>query len=495
MNIKNNKHIPFSALLLLMLTPILAGCVSTAKEPVTAAQEEYKLVSIEQDYAPVPQEVPKVVAPQVKEAKPEPAIYSFKAKNIKLRQALSMFSASYGLNIVIDPKVDGNINVNFNHVTFEQALDALMDSVGLFWQKRNNVVYVQDTHTQLFQVDYIRLTRGGSGSSMAQVMSSGDGGGKVGSVSISNEDQVRFWAELETQVKTLLSDDGRIVINRLSGTIQVTDNHKHVLEVESYIHNIQSALHRQVEIVARIVEVTMSDDKNLGVDWTRLASSGLINSNVALNTALATASTGTLSSVTATLTGQNNTATDQVSTVINALKEQGNVRMISQPRLMMLNNQSSLIKVGTDQPFFSQTTTPGTGGSAATVTESVRVVTVGLVLAVTTQISADGWVMLDASPIITRLVGTATSPGGSTAPILDIKQASTLVRLRDGETVVIGGLIQDETTENERKVPFLGDIPLLGGLFTGSFKHKKRSELVIFLTPKIKSELNANFPI
>ncbi|MDQ7059428.1 MAG: type II and III secretion system protein [Ghiorsea sp.] len=195
--------------------------------------------------------------------------------------------------------------------------------------------------------------------------------------------------------------------------------------------------------------------------------------------------------ITATLDGQNNSATNQVSTVINALSEQGSVRMLSQPRLLILNNQSAMIKVGTDQPFFSQTTTPGTGGSAATVTEDVRVVTIGLVLAVTTQISANGWIMLDASPIITRLVGTATSPLGSTAPILDIKQASTLVRVRDGETVVIGGLIQDETSENERKVPLLGDIPGLGALFTSSYKHKQRTELVIFLTPKIKQDTQA----
>ncbi|MDQ7003320.1 MAG: hypothetical protein Q9N02_11665 [Ghiorsea sp.] len=102
--------------------------------------------------------------------------------------------------------------------------------------------------------------------------------------------------------------------------------------------------------------------------------------------------------------------------------------------------------------------------------------------------SADGWIMLDASPIITRLVGTATSPLGSTAPILDIKQASTLVCVRDGETVVIGGLIQDETSESERKVPLLGDIPVIGSLFTSSYKHKKRTELVIFLTPQIKQD-------
>jgi len=416
--------------------------------------------------------------------------YSFQASNVPLKQALAMFSRANHLSIIIQPKLKGIVNVNFNDLTFKQAMDVILDSVNLYWEQRHGIVYVKDIHTKTFQVNYIRMARSGATTSQAQVTSSGSSG-EVGLISVSNQDQVKFWAEIETQLKSLLSKKGRVVVNRLSGTIQVTDHHKHMQEVESFIQNVQGALHRQVEIEARIVEVSLGDDKNLGIDWTRIASSSLLNLNTSVQTALTTAATGTLPVITATLDGQNNNATNQVSTVINALSEQGNVRMLSQPRLLILNNQSAMIKVGTDQPFFSQTTTPGTGGSAATVTEDVRVVTIGLVLAVTTQISGDGWIMLDASPIITRLVGTATSPLGSTAPILDIKQASTLVRVRNGETVVIGGLIQDETSENERKVPLLGDIPGLGALFTSSYKHKQRTELVIFLTPKIKQDTQA----
>ncbi|HID36930.1 MAG TPA: pilus (MSHA type) biogenesis protein MshL [Ghiorsea sp.] len=483
----------FTPLLSLMLLSMLSACASTPpaqqqtmSKPHNAALQ-YKSAHVQ------PIQTPHIKAqqptPKEKPKKPEKH-YSFQASNVPLKQALAMFSRANNISIITQPKLKGLVSVNFSSLTFKQAMNVILDSVNLYWEQQHGIVYVKDIHTRTFEVNYIRMARGGASTSQAQVTSSGSGG-EVGLISVSNQDQVKFWAEIETQLKSLLSKTGRVVVNRLSGTIQVTDHHNHMQEVESFIQSVQGALHRQVEIEARIVEVSLGDDKNLGIDWTRIASSSLLSLNTSVQTALTTAATGTLPVITATLNGQNNSATNQVSTVINALSEQGSVRMLSQPRLLILNNQSAMIKVGTDQPFFSQTTTPGTGGSAATVTEDVRVVTIGLVLAVTTQISADGWIMLDASPIITRLVGTATSPLGSTAPILDIKQASTLVRVRDGETVVIGGLIQDETSENERKIPLLGDIPVLGSLFTSSYKHKQRTELVIFLTPKIKHDTQA----
>jgi len=171
--------------------------------------------------------------------------------------------------------------------------------------------------------------------------------------------------------------------------------------------------------------------------------------------------------------------------VLEALSEQGDLKVVSQPRIVTLNNQPALIKVATDQSFFISTTTAGTAGSPPIITEQVRTVSAGLVLSVTPQISEDGWIMLDVSPIITRLTDIVTSPNGSTAPVLDVKQSAGLVRLRDGEMVIIGGLIQDQVSETERKVPLLGDIPGLGRLFRGTFHVKEKRELVIFLSPKI----------
>ena len=147
------------------------------------------------------------------------------------------------------------------------------------------------------------------------------------------------------------------------------------------------------------------------------------------------------------------------------------------------------MKVGTDRPFFTQQTqTTFIGGGTGTQQsgDTLSIITVGTVLAVTPQIGADGWITLDITPAITSFVDEIKSPSGqSSAPILDIKQSSTIVRLRDGETIVMGGLIQNSSAKTIRKIPLLGDIPLLGKLFQGRAQARQKKELVVFLTPTI----------
>jgi len=121
-----------------------------------------------------------------------------------------------------------------------------------------------------------------------------------------------------------------------------------------------------------------------------------------------------------------------------------------------------------------------------TTNETVTNVTIGTVLAVTPQVSADDVITLDITPAVSRLVSTQLSPDGSiSAPVIDIRQASSLVRVPSGATVVMGGLVQDSTTTTERKIPLLGDIPLLGTAFRGTYKTSDHTELVFFLTPRI----------
>jgi type II secretory pathway component GspD/PulD (secretin) len=195
---------------------------------------------------------------------------------------------------------------------------------------------------------------------------------------------------------------------------------------------------------------------------------------------------------------------------VNALKQQGTVEVISTPRLRTMNNQTALIKVGEEVPFFSTSVNfvPGTStGSTVPIQQSeVTSITVGTILSITPQISSDDFVTLDISPVLTSLKaivvqpsangssgggggssgGSSGSGGGSTtAPDLDTKQASTLVRVHDANTVVIGGLIQTQKPHNDTKIPFLGDIPFLGRLFTGTYRFNQKVELVIFVTPHI----------
>jgi len=273
-----------------------------------------------------------------------------------------------------------------------------------------------------------------------------------------------------------------LVVNWLSGTIQITDWNQRITEIEQFLKNVHQALYRQVEIEARIYEVNLNDSYSLGIDWSKINFYGT-SGNFALSNII-TAPFGGFMAKAATTTIS--FADGSFDGVLKALAEQGDLHVVSQPRVVTLNNQPALIKVATDQPFFTSTISQGTAGTGNIITEQARSVTVGLVLSVTPQISEDGWIMLDVTPIISRLREIAESPQQTaTAPVLDVKQSSGVVRLQDGEMVIIGGLIQEETSHTERKVPLLGDIPWLGRLFKGTYDVKTKSELVIFLSPRL----------
>jgi MSHA type pilus biogenesis protein MshL len=279
-----------------------------------------------------------------------------------------------------------------------------------------------------------------------------------------------------------MSEEGRLVVNRLSGTIQITDRYKRVNEIENFLKSVHQALYRQVEIEVRIYEVALDDQYSLGIDWNKINFDGT-NGAIALANIITAPFGGFIAKAATTTISFEDGSFDGV---LEALEEQGEIRVISQPRVVTMNNQPALIKVATDEAFFTSTISQGTAGTGNIITEQARSVTVGLVLSVTPQISEDGWIMLDVTPILSRLRAIVESPQGTaTAPILDVKQSSGLVRLQDGEMVIIGGLIQEESSETERKVPLLGDIPMLGRLFKGTYTAKKKSELVIFISPKI----------
>ncbi len=416
-------------------------------------------------------------------AVPSAPVFSFRAQDIPLADALRLFSRMNHLNIVIGPKIDGVVTVDFHDLDLGKAMAALLDAHGYYWEKDGALILVRRLETRTFTLDYIRVERSGMGLNKAQITSgSGRTGGQdAGEVTLSQQDDIKFWEEIETQLQALLSAEGRFVVNRLSGTIQVTDRHRRIQGIATFLASIRNALYRQVEIRARIYEVTLRDDYSLGLNWDRIEL-GSPSGNFSLANIISAPAGGFIArAATATF----NFNDGDFEGVLEALSEQGTVTVVSQPRILTMNNQPALIKVGTDQSFFSSTVTQGTGGTGNIIREQVRTVTSGLVLSVTPQISQDGWIIMDVSPIITRLTDTVMSDSGSTAPVLDVKQSGGLVRVRHGEMVVIGGLIQDQVTDTERKVPILGDIPWLGRLFQGTYQADRKTELIIFLMPRI----------
>lgn len=403
----------------------------------------------------------------------QPQLYSFKARNLPVRDALGMLAKAHGLNIVVDPDVTGSITVDFQNVPMNRAFDILLSSLGYAWQQEQGVVRVYARITRTFEIDYIRARR--------SVAPTGAEKGTTG-------DSAGFWQEFETQIRTLLSPKGKLILNRMTGAVMVSDLPSKVEEVERFISLMRDGMYRQVDIEVRIVEVTLRDQFALGLDWQKFRQNSADgNGSIRFNTVVGAPQGTTASPSTMTL------SLDKVggyTSLIQALSEQGDVRMVSQPRIRIMNNHTASVKVGTEDTFFVRTANrviQNGGGVLDTINEQPRSVSLGVSLNVTPQISADGWAMLNITPTITRLIGTAVSRSGdSTAPILDVSEASTMVRVRSNELVILGGLIQEEASDSNRRVPGLGDVPVLDTLFKSTYKNGARKELVIFLAPVIQ---------
>ena len=503
----NHYTIPLTSLLCLIS---LAACSSTTRTPIAIddAQAVREAVRTAPPLA-APMRMTGTINMDTAPLVTDETTYDFVADNLPLARACQMFGETYGLNMVIDADVTGSVSVSLRDLPFDDIMRSLLDAHGYFWERRGKVVYVKAWQTQTFAVDYIRLVRSGSGSSQAQVASgaavgagaeggaaAGAGGGApAGAMTIEQSDKVDFWQELEQQLETLISDEGRLVVNRLAGMVQITDRYPRVREVSAFIKQLNSAIYRQVDIDVKIVEVELSDDAALGVDWSRFVQNGdgeFVDGNIST---LVLNPVGGLQALPPTASiGYRNIedGLNQVSAVLTALREQGEVRIVSQPHIRTLNNQSALIKVGTDRTFFrkEQVSDATNAGTQTFSTDVPQVVTEGIVLSITPQISASGWITMDVSPVVTRVssVSEVLDNNGnvqSTAPNLDISQASSLVRARDGDTIVIGGLIQEQQTDTRRSVPGLGRVPVVGRLFGSDYVRESRKELIMLLTPRL----------
>jgi MSHA type pilus biogenesis protein MshL len=442
-------------------------------------------------------------------------IYAFSAKDLEVKDALALFARHNDLNIVPDPDITGQVTVDFRNLNLDKAMEAILDTFNYFAEIDRGLIRVRKTTTEFFTVDYVRLNRTGNGVTSATISSSsasegggsgagasaGGAGGVTGlggdstSASISKTDTIKFWDELDEQLKSLLSPNGKLAINRMVGQIMVTDHKANVQRIGEYVKHIKRSLHLQVDIEARIFEVVFNDEFHFGIDWQNvmgsleqwaISSGGMAFAGIPSSRLIVDGPLGGLQPGAPALSLA--ISKDQTKVVLDALKQQGRLEVVSQPRVRTLNNQAALIKVGTDKPFFRKTAiTTTVAGSPPQVSEDVQVqsITIGTVLALTPQISEDGWITMDISPVITRLVDTRVGPLDTTAPEVDIKQTTCMVRIRDNTTIVLGGLIQNERYKTERRVPILGDIPLLGYAFRGTFEDTRRTELVIFITPTI----------
>lgn len=483
-----------------------------------------------------------------------PRRISLSVRDADLKDLLRAAAEDTDFNITFEADIETRIKgLDLKGVTLQEILDQILPNLGMGYVKTGRTIHIQKSEGGLrfYQVDHLSMRRLGSKAFMVnasgQLIQStgggagGSGGGAGGDTgggqgtgsssaytsSLSTGNGFDPWDEMRSGLTTLVfgepisaenatgaggqvagpsslsfarngktlmihPDSGLVVLGADPGT------HK---RVEAYLQELRRRNRRQVLLEARIVEVTLGNDSQIGVDWNGLLSAGAASGSTGtdIRGTFATGATSNTNLDAATeglakLVVQN----ARVTATLSALAREGRLQVLSSPRISTLNNQKAILRVVREEAFFlqnSQTTgSGGIGGFSTTVNITPMVVPVGIVLDILPQVADDNTVTLAVNPSISEIVavrslvvqGVGNSGGASaTLPVVDRRDLDAVVRLKSGETLVLAGIIRSKEGVDDRGVPWIRKIPFLGNLFTKKEKTKTHTELAIFITPTL----------
>lgn len=434
---------------------------------------------------------------QIEEEKTIEPRYTFTLRDADIREVLLAISQRTKLNIILDLDVAGKVTVDLKEVTLMQALKALLTPIGLVFESDSGFIRVSmpRLETRLFFLNYVSTVRSGSRTTStttttggAGIGAAGAGGGGSGGViggttsTVTGTDTADIFTEIEKGVKTLMSDKGKMTINKQASSIVVTDFPANLRQIAELLEVVEGSVQRQVLIQANIMEVILSDDYLMGIDWSIVPGPGFAIKGMLPGGA------GAMQALSAGATAfRLGFFADPVTVLADALSRQGQVNVLSTPKISTLNNQKAVIRVGTNEIFFQETLTLPTATAPAIRTFSPQSVTVGIVLDVTPQIGPDGIIIMNIHPSISEKTGVARAPDGTTIPIIAVRETDTVVKVQEGETIIIGGLMSERKNTDRTSVPLLGSIPWIGAIFSRSIEESRKSELVITLTPFVQA--------
>lgn len=446
------------------------------------------------------------------------------AKDIEAKDFFAAIVEGTPYSVAVHPDVSGKITLNLKDVTLDEVLDLAQELLGYEIRRYGDIiqVYPAGIRTETIPVDYLFIKR--MGSSSTRISSGGvsendpnsggnnsNGGNNSRSnnnsgnsnnsngqnsqngnsgVNLYTETDSDFWKELKETLEILIGEEaGRsVMVSPQAGLVTVRALPAEIDAVKRFLTDTQNHLRRQVIIEAKILEVTLNDDYQQGVRWDQVL--GHIGS-----TDLTFATTGSIAgnAISATIGGVTGLSFQNAdfSGVISLLATQGNVQVLSSPRITATNNQKAVIKVGEDEYFVTEVSSTTTTGTATTTTPELTLTPFfsGIALDVTPQIDANGEVILHVHPSVTitdeQTKTIRLSDDDFILPLAQssVRESDTIIRAKSGEIAIIGGLIETRKVDSESKTPFLGDIPLLGELFKSKSKLTQKKELVIMLKP------------
>lgn len=495
-----------------------------------------------------------VEMPRADAQKPETR-FDLSVNNAPAGQVFMAIVSGTRYSMVLHPEVKGELSVNLKDVTVTEALDTLRDLYGFDYGVQGNRITVLPAalQTRIFKVNYLQALRRGQTETRVSSGSITDGSSTSGSAApgsipvpttgsnsasntravessrVTTSSDSNFWGDIQKSLTAILGGAaGRnVVVNPQSGVIVVRAMPTELRGVEEFLKAMQLIVERQVMLEAKIIDVRLRDGAQTGINWagfrdgnTRFGA-GVITPGTALQrdgaigTATARGPDGSLlpNSVFAggsaagvasglalgagALGGVFGLAlqTQNFAALLTFLETQGNVNVLSSPRVATINNQKAVLKVGTDDFFVTNvSTTSSTSGTNTTVTPTITVAPFfsGIALDVTPQIDDSNNIILHIHPSVSNVVeknkvidlGTL---GSFTLPLAssDVNETDTIVRVTDGNIVAIGGLMRQRSSSDRSQVPVVGDMPGIGNLFRQRDNSSSKSELVILLKPTI----------
>lgn len=458
--------------------------------------------------------------------------FNVSANSVPVKPFLQGLVADSPYSVAFHPSVNASVSLDLKDVTIKEVVEVLSSLYPLDIQFRGKViqVYPATIKTETIAINYLMLKRfgmtstninsggivnqnDGNGSSgnqngQSSMQSGGFGGqssslggqsgmmgmGQTNGSNIQTSSESDFWKELEDTLKMIMrsTDESvaNVVVSPQSGLITVRGLTSDIQAVKDFVKRSEQSLSRQVILEAKIVEVALDDEYQQGINWQNvLANSG--DTNFTFSTGAGTfgndisASLGGLTSL--------SFANADFSGLVSLLQTQGNVQVLSSPRVTATNNQKAVIKVGEDEYFVTDVSNTTVTGTATSTTPEINLEPFfsGIALDVTPQISDQGEVILHVHPSVTEIDEqqkvVTLNEEQYILPLAqsNIRESDTVIRAKSGEIVVIGGLMQTMTTNGESRVPFLGAIPIVGNLFKTKQDVERKKELVILLKPTV----------
>jgi MSHA biogenesis protein MshL len=523
-------------IVLLVLSAALAACQSPQKSTqssiaMDSALAEYQAPKLDksQELSALPEAVSQALLPDV--AGGDNPLFGQSKYDINAQQidAATFFAGivkDTPYSVAVHPDVTGTISLDLKQVALDEVFALVSEMYGYQIERKQNIyrIYPAGLRTETFAVNYLLMKRDGitqtsitsggvsqqqgNNSSSSQNNFSGNSSGNNNSsnnsnnlngsnnangTNISTRTETDFWTELLTTLKSMIgiAEGKTVTVTPQAGLVTVRAMPDEIRAIKHFLQVSEEIIQRQVILEARIIEVSLSDGYQQGINWGQIlanvgstefqysTSSGSIGDNIS-------AALGNITSL--------SFVNKDFSGVLSLLATQGNVQVLSSPRVTAVNNQKAVIKVGDDEYFVTDVSSQSTiSASTTSVVPNIELTPFfsGIALDVTPQIDKDGVVLLHVHPSVIetqeqeKIVTLNQEQYILPLAQSNIRESDTIIRARSGEIVVIGGLMQSMITDSESKTPLLGDIPFFGNLFKSIKQTEVKKELVILLKPTV----------